>query len=319
MKLGTLYQEIVKIGRQNDPRTEKEIQRILNLAEKAHQDMKEKEKARFDADRLWNPYSDTRILNGDADLEIRNVLVGIDIEAGEVLLADRLKEKGQPIDLILAHHPEGAALAGLYGVMGMQEDIMAEMGVPINVAEAVMKPRIREVARNLMPGNHRRTVDAARLLGFPFACSHTPADNMVNTFLTNLLNSKDPQTLDELTEVLMELPEYAQAAKENAGPRIFVGEGGNRPGKIMVDMTGGTGGPEEAYANLARAGVGCVVGMHIGEKNREAAEKNHVNVVIAGHISSDSLGMNLLLDRLEKHGLEFITCSGMTRVSRGSV
>jgi putative NIF3 family GTP cyclohydrolase 1 type 2 len=316
MKLGILYQEAVKIGKQNDPRPEKEIQRILGLAEKEYQEMKEKEKARFDADRLWNPYGDTRVLNGDLDLEVRKVLVGIDIEAGEILLADRLREKGQAIDLILAHHPEGLALAGLYGVMGMQEDIMAEMGVPINVAEAIMRPRIREVARGLMPGNHRRAVDAARLLGFPFACVHTPADNMVNTFLTRLLDSKAPQTLDELTEVLTELPEYAQAARENAGPRIFVGEGKNRPGKIMVDMTGGTGGPEDAYVNLARAGVGCVVGMHISDKNREAAEKNHVNVVIAGHISSDSLGMNLLLDQLEKHGLEVVPCSGMTRISR---
>jgi putative NIF3 family GTP cyclohydrolase 1 type 2 len=318
MKLGILYHEIVETGKRNDPRPEKEIQRILSLAEKERQEMKDKEKARFDADRLWNPYSDTRVLNGDLDVEVRKLLVGIDIEAGEILLADRLREKGQTIDLILAHHPEGAALAGLHGVMGMQEDILAEMGVPINVAEAVMRPRIREVARNLMPGNHRRAVDAARLLGFPFACAHTPADNMVNTFLTNLLNAENPQTLDEVTEVLLELPEYAQSAKENAGPKIFVGEGKNRPGKIMVDMTGGTGGPEAAYENLARAGVGCVVGMHISEKNREAAEKNHVNVVIAGHISSDSLGMNLLLDQLEKHGLEVVTCSGMTRISRGA-
>lgn len=316
MKLGILYRESVKIGRQNDPRPEKEIQRILDLANKEYQEMKEKEKAYFDADRLWNPYSDTRVLNGDLDLDVRKILVGIDIEAGEILLADRLREKGQTVDLILAHHPEGLALAGLHGVMGMQEDIMAEMGVPINVAEAVMRPRIREVARGLMPDNHRRSVDAARLLDFPFACVHTPADNMVNTFLTHLLNAKDPQTLNDVTEALLELPEYAQAAKENAGPRIFVGEGKNRPGKIMVDMTGGTGGPEAAFENLARAGVGCVVGMHISEKNREAAEKNHINVVIAGHISSDSLGMNLLLDQLEKQGLEIATCSGMTRIRR---
>ena len=35
----------------------------------------------------------------------------------EVLLADRLEEKGKKIDLIMAHHPEGKAMAGRYDVM----------------------------------------------------------------------------------------------------------------------------------------------------------------------------------------------------------
>jgi hypothetical protein len=38
--------------------------------------------------------------------------------------------------------------------------------------------------------------------------------------------------------------------------------------------------------------------------------------VIAGHMSSDSLGMNQFLDELERKGIEVITCSGLTRVSR---
>jgi hypothetical protein len=240
------------------------------------------------------------------------------MEAGEILLADRLREKGTPVDLVVAHHPEGTALAGLYGVMGMQEDILADAGVPVNVAEAIMKPRIREVSRNLLPNNHRRAVDAARLLGIPFICVHTPADNMVNAFLTALLAEKAPGTLDELLRVLRAVPEYGQAARENAGPKIFVGDKKNRPGKILVDMTGGTGGPDTAYAHLAQAGVGTVVGMHISDKNRKAAEKNHVNVVVAGHMSSDSLGMNLLLDRLEAQGIEALPCSGLTRVKRES-
>ena len=42
-----------------------------------------------------NPYADTRILYGDPDTEVSSILVGIDLEVGEVLLADRLREKGQ--------------------------------------------------------------------------------------------------------------------------------------------------------------------------------------------------------------------------------
>jgi hypothetical protein len=46
------------------------------------------------------------------------------------------------------------------------------------------------------------------------------------------------------------------------------------------------------------------------------ANEFHMNVVIAGHISSDSLGMNLFLDELEKAGVEVITCGGLIRVNR---
>ena len=96
------------------------------------------------------------------------------------------------------------------------------------------------------------------------------------------------------------------AARDNAGPAIVVGSEKRRAGRIMVDMTGGTGGPTESLEKLAAAGVGTLIGMHISEKNREAAEKHKVNVVIAGHDSSDSIGINLFVDELEKKGVEII-------------
>jgi len=33
-------------------------------------------------------------------------------------------------------------------------------------------------------------------------------------------------------------------------------------------------------------------------------------------MSSDSLGMNLFLDELEKRGIEIVPCSGLIRISR---
>ena len=87
-------------------------------------------------------------------------------------------------------------------------------------------------------------------------------------------------------------------------------------GEILVDMTGGTEGPEAAIERLAAAGVGTIVGMHMGDKLRKEAEKQHVNVVIAGHISSDNIGVNLFLDQLEKQGVNCIAFSGLERVSR---
>jgi hypothetical protein len=52
--------------------------------------------------------------------------------------------------------------------------------------------------------------------------------------------------------------------------------------------------------------------MHMGEKHFENAKKYHINVVIAGHISSDSLGLNILLGRVMKKFGKFnvLACSG---------
>jgi hypothetical protein len=49
---------------------------------------------------------------------------------------------------------------------------------------------------------------------------------------------------------------------------------------------------------------------------REEAEKHHINVVIAGHVASDTLGMNLLIDAVEKAAkstLAVTECSGFKR------
>ncbi|NLJ76729.1 MAG: NGG1p interacting factor NIF3 [Peptococcaceae bacterium] len=316
MKIGEIYKLAIEKGMGKDPRTKASVEKLLEKENKKYAEMKEDEKKEYDQDRLFNPYGDTRILYGDPERQVSRVLTGIDMETAEVLLADRISEKGQKIDLIIAHHPEGKALAALYRVMNLQEDVLAKFGVPINVAEGILASRINEVKLNLMPLNHNRAVDAARLLDIPLMCVHTPADNLVNDFIQNLMDEKKPETLQDVVKLLKELPEYAEAVHYNAGPSIVIGSKERRAGRVMVDMTGGTGGSEDAYAKLATAGVGTMVVMHIGEKHRKEAEKNHVNVVIAGHMASDSLGLNLFLDELARRGIEIMPCAGLLRYER---
>lgn len=312
MKLRELYELAIKMGMENDPRGFTVVEEELKSEKEQYQELKENEKQEYDQEKLVNPYSDTRILTGNEELSVKRVLAGIDIEVGEVLLADRL----QNIDLILAHHPEGKALAALHDVMHLQEGLMELLGVPINVAEGLMSSRISEVKRGIAPLNHEKAVDAARLLNLAFMCVHTPADNLVNTYLTKFIDEKKPKTVKELIKALKEIPEYAHAVKVNAGPQVFVGSEERKCGKIVVNMTGGTSGSEASYEKLSQAGVGTIVEMHMSEKHRKEAEKAHLNVVVAGHISSDSLGMNLFLDALEEKGIEVLACSGLTRIKR---
>lgn len=318
MKLRELYDLAVSTGVANDPRGKAEIDTILGEAKKKYDKLDEDDKATFDVETLTNPYADTRILAGDVGMDVAGVLVGVDMEVGEVLLADRLRERGSGINVILAHHPEGKALAALDQVMAMQADVWNSFGVPINIGESLMGPRMSEVRRNLMPINHTRAVDAAELLGFGFLCVHTPADNLVTKFVQEYLNAEKPRTLRDLVKALKKIPEYERGALEGAGPNIIVGDGEKRAGKIAVDMTGGTEGPEGAIEKLADAGVGTLVGMHYGEKLRKKAEEMHINLVVAGHIASDAVGINQVLDKIEAAGgpIEITCCSGLRRVKR---
>jgi putative NIF3 family GTP cyclohydrolase 1 type 2 len=82
-------------------------------------------------------------------------------------------------------------------------------------------------------------------------------------------------------------------------------------------MTGGTEGSKDIFSSLTTAGVNTIVGMHISEEHRKEAEKNHLNIIIAGHISSDNLGLNLMLDEvLQGSDIQVLACSGFNRVSR---
>jgi putative NIF3 family GTP cyclohydrolase 1 type 2 len=317
LKLQKIYDTVIARGIEADPRGRKAVLKSLAKKKKAYRELKEKEKEYFDSETLANPYADTRILHGTGEEDIQTALVGIDMDMGEILLADRLASKGKKVDLVLAHHPQGKAYANFYEVMNMQADILNRFGVPINVAEGLMEGRIKEVERRLSPANHTRAADVARLLDIPFMCMHTPTDNMVVNYLQNMFDKKSPDTLGDIIEMLRKIPEYREACRNNAGPRILLGANNRSAGKIFVDMTGGTEGAKEIFKSLVNSGVNTIVGMHLSDGHRKEAEKHHLNVVIAGHISSDNLGINLMLDEVRKNGrLNIIECSGFRRFKR---
>jgi len=250
--------------------------------------------------------------------DVKKVITGIDMEVGEILLTYLLnKDLDQKIDLIISHHPEGFALAQLYDVMKLQADLLANYGITISVAEQLMEKRISEIERRLMPVNHNRAVDAARVLGIPMMCIHTPSDNCVTYYLKKTFEKDKPYKLKDVMKILKNIPEYKKLAKLQVPPKIVNGSEDSKCGKIFVDMTGGTEGSKEIYEKYAASGVSTLVSMHLSEEHLENAKKAKLNVVIAGHISSDILGLNLLFDELEKEEkLEFVCVSGFERIKR---
>lgn len=316
MKLKNIYELAVRLGKEADPRGPEAVAKELEKTAKAYDDIKEEEKEFFDPASLTNPYDDSRILTGEGDEEIKKIFVGVDVEVGEVLLADRLNQKGAKIDLLLAHHPEGRGLAGLPGVMNLHTGYMCAQGVRINVAEGMVSSRISEVERSVGGTNLYRAVDAARLLGFPFMCIHTPADNLANKYLEDEIKKEEPQTIRDLLKVIRNIPEYSYYAKHGNAPFVVSGDSSRSVGKVFVDFTGGTSGHKDTYARLADAGISTVVCMHVPEAQVKWAKENYLNIVIAGHMASDSLGMNQFLDEVEKQGVDIVPASGFVRIKR---
>jgi putative NIF3 family GTP cyclohydrolase 1 type 2 len=313
MKTKEIFKLAIEMGIEADFRGKEGIEKLLEKKRKRYEKLSKKEKEIFDLETLENPYLDSRIYNIAQDIEIKKVLAGIHVETEELLLARELGD----IDLVIAHHPIGKGLANLADVMELQCDILNYYGVPINIAEGLMKERIDEVARGVHALVHQKTVDAAKLLGINLINVHTPADNLVAKFLKNLIEEKKSERLGDLLDLLLEIPEYKEAAKIGAGPKITVGSSENRCGKIaLTEVTGGTEGSPKLYEKMAIAGIGTIVSMHQSEEHWKQAKEAHINVIIAGHTPSDSLGMNLFLDELEKRGIEIIPCSGLIRISR---
>ncbi len=317
MNLGEIYEFFVEEGMRADLRGPSDVRKSLAKKKREFVRLKKKEKTLFDIESMRNPYADTRILYGDRKREVKTILAGIDVETPELILADHLRQKGSPVDLVLAHHPEGIALAGLNDVMAVQIGLLCACGVRAEAVEGIMQKRIDYVKRRLHSANHGRAVDAARLLDLPFMCAHTVTDNLVAAHWQKVMDQKQPRQLKDILPILLREPEYRQAAAHKVGPEILVGSPGDKAGKIFVDMTGGAEGAKEIFSRLSQAGIDTLLCMHLSEEHYQQVNQEFLRVVNAGHLASDNMGMNLMLDRLEiRADVRVIECGGLRRFRR---
>lgn len=318
MKLKQIQDLFVKEAIKADPRGIAAVEQDLLKRKQDYEALSEGKKEFFDIESLTNPYYDSRILHGDENTEVKTIMVGIDMETPELLLAKELINSGKKIDLVIAHHPEGYAYSTFHSVIGMQTDILHKQGIPVNITEKLISSRIREVKRSVMPQNNERVSDAAKLLDIPFMTAHSVADNHVASFLQKEIEASAPRYLKDIIAFLNKQPEYRHSASIGIAPTVLVGADDSRCGKIFVDMTGGTEGPVGSLEKLAGAGIGTIICMHLSPKAVKEAEKQNLNIILAGHISSDNLGLNLLFDKLEKKlgAVDFVESSGFRRFKR---
>lgn len=252
------------------------------------------------------PYDSAVLVQGE---NIKRVLIGVDMGTAEILLAKQLG-----CDLVIGHHPVGGpARAEFSKVMTRQIDSMVAAGIPINKAQKALSKKMGEVERSGHAGNYDQAWSAARLLNMPLIGIHTPTDILAERTVQAKIDAKlasNPKAkIQDILDALMEMPEYQ---KTLSGPVIRVGNAQDYCGKPWVIMAGGTNGGVDVIKAYFEAGIGTTISMHMPEDVIKAVrEQNIGNLVVAGHMASDSVGINVFIRALEEKGLEVVRMSGV--------
>jgi len=247
------------------------------------------------------------------DGDVRRVFVGIDIDVGELLLARQLGADG-----VIAHHPIGStARLGIPSVIEQHEQQMRSAGIAAEIAHDLMLARRQPVAHALHTANYYRVVDAARQLAMPAMNVHLATDIIARKFFIEVVNRAVGGTDLTVGELIGELETIPEMEASLVQPELWLGRPENPVGRWIVQMAAGTNGGAAIYRTYYEHGIDTILAMHIDDaelRKLEHEQPARANLVITGHMPSDSIGMNRLIRAMEQRGLEVIAGSGVIRV-----
>jgi len=232
---------------------------------------------------------------------IGRVLFGVDAGVPELLLAQKMR-----CDAVISHHPQGGtAILNFHKMFERHVELMVEAGVPRKEAElAVHKKRdVLEVENHSR--NYDHNVSVARLLKMPYMNIHAPLDEIGRQRMTKqveLATEKNPKaTVSDIVASLQRLPEFRNA---QTAIKIRLGKPSNKAGKVVVSHAAGTNGGYEVAKTFFKYGVGTLIYIHISSADLEHLRADDMkNLIVTGHISSDSVGINPFLAALEEKGI----------------
>jgi hypothetical protein len=247
------------------------------------------------------------------DGEVRRVFVGIDIDVSELLLARSLG-----VDGVIAHHPIGSrARLGLPVVIERHEGQMRTAGIPEALAHEMMLVRQRSVAHAMHMTNYDRVVDAARQLEMPMMNIHLAADIIGRQFFIDFVNRAVDGKATPVGSLIAELHTIPEMEASLVKPDLWLGSPENPVGLWVVQMAAGTNGGAPVYRTYYEHGYDTILAMHIDERDLrelEQLQRPGANLVITGHMPSDSIGMNRVINAIEQQGVEVLAGSGVIRV-----
>ncbi|HIE03407.1 MAG TPA: hypothetical protein EYP61_01470 [Candidatus Latescibacteria bacterium] len=296
MTLGEIYRFVLAEGMKVDPRGEEGLRKVLERRRDAYGRLEEEERARYDTERLTNPYGDLRIVHGREWTEVRGLLVGLDPGPEEVVAAEVLRNSGERVDLLVSYSTYAfPSKVSFRDVVELKGEMLSRAGVPPNRARACFPSPEPE---------DRRAEDLARLLDVPVLTVGSVADLSAYAFLGESL--REVGRVWEVLDFLRGIGEL----RALGDPELLCGDVEGEVGRIYWGPISA-----EGFRALAEAGVGTVISEGFG---LEDTGRFGMNVVKVPRYSLKSLGMNLLLDRMRrKFGeVHILPCANLVRVER---
>lgn len=227
--------------------------------------------------------------------DIKNVLFGIDADVPELLLAKQLG-----YDAVISHHPKGgSAVTDFHQVFERHIQQMIDAGIPKFEAEEAVCRKTMALEVEMHTRNCNHAVDVARLLKMPYMNIHTPLDEIGRRIMTRNIQHETwkNSTVEDVVSALGKLPEFKNAITDI---KIRLGKAANPAGKIVVSHGAGTNGGYEIAKTYFKHGINTLIYIHISLGDLEKLKADGVgNLVITGHISSDSVGINPFIEELE--------------------
>lgn len=241
--------------------------------------------------------------------DLRRLLVGIDIGVGELLLA-----RQQGFDGVIAHHPVGGhASVHFHHVLRRHAELMEAAGVPDKDASRAVEELSGPLETSHHALNYDRVPAFARFLRLPFLNIHQPWDEMGRRRMVEALEAcAGEATVEEGMAALQSLPEFGVAETDI---ELRLGDAVQPLGRWVVAHGAGTNGGYPVAKAYFSHGVDSLVYIHILpaelQRLREDPDVQGKNLIVTGHIVSDSLGITPYIRRLREEGLEVVALGGV--------
>ncbi|MFP4344160.1 MAG: hypothetical protein ACLFU8_05660 [Anaerolineales bacterium] len=230
---------------------------------------------------------------------IERLLFGLDIGAGELLMARQLG-----YDAVIAHHPVGVTYRA-WQVFERHVDLLVDAGVPVEAARAAVAPKLETLRLGGIVRNYEQVPQAARLLGMPFLNIHAPLDELGRRKMqaavdARLVADAEP-SLGDVARTLSELPAARRALTE---VQVLLGDADAPAGRVVVAHGALTNGGYEVARAYFDHGIDTVVYIHItaGDLVRLQAHDGG-QLLVTGHLTGDAVGIAPYVEALRRRGL----------------
>jgi hypothetical protein len=235
--------------------------------------------------------------------------MGIDIKAPELKIAADLG-----LDAAISHHPTGGqARLNFHNVLYRHVDQMTAAGVPVGLARDIVGEMAEAHRVTAAMSNYDHEPSVAQLLGLPYLNIHTPLDEIGRRRLQTAADElASGATVSDLIEHLGEsFGEFQHAATKI---ELRVGRPDNAIGKVVMSHGAGTNGGYPIAKAYFDHGVDTVIYIHCRPSDSKRLIEEYgesKNLIVTGHIVSDSIGINPYVDTLRERGVDVVTLSGI--------